>query len=73
MILEVTLCNVGVPFRVSLLPSHHGKGNLTLGIFRCFGKVVIMSNIISLLTFEFFCAVFHYLVLAGTCLGLGYT
>ena len=47
LILEVPPCNVGVLFRVSLLPSHHGKGNFTLGIFRHLGKVAIMSNLIN--------------------------
>ena len=45
LILEVTPCNVGAPFGVSLLPHHHGKGSLTLGIFRCLGKAAIIFNL----------------------------
>ena len=62
LILKVSPCNVGVLFRVSLLPSHHSKGNLTLGTFKHLGKVIIMSNLVNWLTFEFIYVVFKCLV-----------
>ena len=60
-------------FWVSLLASCHGKGNLTLGIFICVGKADIMFNLVNWLTFGFFYAVFHCLVVAKIYLGLGCT
>ena len=46
-ILEVSLCNVGVPFGVNLLPSRHSKGDLTFGTITCLVKAAIVYNLIN--------------------------
>ena len=70
-IVEVSPCNIGVSFGISLLPSCYNKDNLTIGTFRHLGKADLMFNLVNRLTFEFFCAILHCSVAAGTCLGLG--
>ena len=43
LLLKALPHNIGVPSLVTLLPSHHGKGSISLGIFGRLEKVAIMS------------------------------
>ena len=55
LILEALTRNIRVPYFVTLLPYHHGRGNLSLGIFGCLEKVAIMSVGFVLYLFKYFC------------------
>ena len=66
LVLEASHCNVGIPSWVSLLPSHHGKGNSSFGTFIHLEKAAIISDLANLLSFGLFCAILHCLVVAST-------
>ena len=70
LLLDMLPCSVGVPSVVTLLPSYHSKGNLSLGIFSHLEKVAIMSSLGNLLTLELVCIMLHCLVVPGTNWGL---
>ena len=47
LVLKASPYNVGVPSWVSLLPSHHRKGNSTFKIFSCLETAAIMPNLVN--------------------------
>ena len=73
LVLKVYSHSIGVPSWVILLLSHHGKGNLFLGIFGISERTAIIFNLVNLLTFGFVCTILHCLVASGIFQVLGYT
>ena len=70
LVLEASPSNIGVFSWVGMLPSHHTKGNSSLGTFNPLEKLAIMFNLVNWLTFGLVCAILHCLVVASAFSGL---
>ena len=73
LLLEASSHNVRVLSWVTLLPSFHSKGNLSVGILSHLEKAAKISNLVNRLTFRLVYAMLHCLVANSTFWGLGST